>query len=779
MGWKSRHYADGKGNSPDWFAAVFILGAPVTLVLSLLLAKPVAWPVLWPVSGGMLLWWGVRIWCGQRTRTIWLVLLAAGLLGWQVAGLARLHFAPWTLAAEPLYRISGRVEGLPDSNRYRYRLRLRPECVIAADAPRGEGVNARCPPLPSAERLWPRYVEIQVPRRLLPVSPRPGQRWEFQARFQPALQSRNPGQFDAARWYRASHVVARFRVAPGPAPLLLDDRSDPLDQARFALREAILEKAAGHDAEQLRLAVPLALITGDRSLMQTGQWRVFNATGTTHLVAISGSHIVLVAGVVMALLMFPLRRWLWLTRRMPASALAALGGFLAAWLYGAIAGFGLPVQRALVMLAVFVLLQLAGRAQQLWLGLALAFFLVLLWDPMAVYALGFWLSFLAVFWILWMSGGAVYRAGWWRIWLRVQVGIFVGLAPVLLWQLQNLSLVSCVTNAFAIPLLGGILTPLSLLWALAWGLLGDSAHPLLSLAGVLSDFIFWLLSLFARLPHALLSVPPQTSLAALLGLAGVFWLGTAGLPGRWLAPLLLLPLLWAPVREETWLLDSGGPLQLGVRQPDRLWFVGTAFWPQLIPPWQQDLLRHWGVGLPVASVPLRETAHAWGTAGWVLSEWRLTREVWGESRVLDGRFVDLCQPPATLNGVQVLLRYRDRCVVRLQWRSEAWLLLPSLPQTTQRALLALLQPAHRVDHVLFSPQAQDRVLPALLTAWQHQGAELILSRPPTAELAALITRSGLPLRRLYVSGALHFPVTSPHHDPAGDSVPKSGQSVLE
>lgn len=741
--------------------AIFILGVPCALVLSLLLLDPHPVTAIWWLAGMMLVAWAGAIWRRgpQRLRRTFGLGLAL-LLGWQLAGLGNVRFAPWALQADRSYHITGTVSGLPDSRFYRHRLLLQPDCVSS-------GKDLPCDLWSGESVLWPVQLEISIPRQHLQQPPRPGQRWEFNVHFIPPEPARNPGSFDAARWYRSQHVIARFQVEPGDSSLLVEDSAAWLDRARFALREALMRQAEKTPAvDRTGLAIPLALVTGDRSLMHQQQWTLFNATGTTHLVAISGSHIVLVAGVVLWLLQFLLRRWIWLTHRVPASHVAAAGAFAVACLYGAIAGLGLPVQRALVMLAVFVVLKLTGRVQQLWFALALAFFLVLVWDPMAVYALGFWLSFMAVYWILWMSGGAVFRLGWVRGWLRVQAGIFVGLAPVLLWQLQNVSLVSGVTNAFAMPLVGMVLTPLALLWALAWGLIGDAANALLIPAGWLTDL--WLVTLgwFADLRYAVLQVPPRPVSAMLLGLAGSLWICSAGLPARWLAPLLFLPLLQPLVQPaqregEVWLRESGGPLQMAIIMPEQALFIGASPWPQLITSWQQAFLTYWGIGVPVSSTSLRGSAAFWAAESWTFMQLPLQANGLGEPEVQQIRLGDLCQPGAFSDGPaqsQVLHRQGARCVVRLQFGEESWLLWPSLSGAAQQALLRSAKSELAVRRILFNPARQDQLLPSLLSFWQQQGAELILTDAPAPELLHQLERSALVFRVMAGSGPLRFPL---------------------
>src|SRR5690606_21784836 len=156
--------------------------------------------------------------------------------------------------------------------------------------------------------------------------------------------------------------------------------------------------------------------------------------------------------------------------------------------------------------------------------------------------------------------------------------------PVLLWQLQNLSLVSSVTNLFAIPLVGLVLTPLSLLWALVFGLAGNAADILLLPAQWLAEFTILLLQWCADTPFSVLNTTPHPPWTMLLALLGVVWLCTAGLPARWLAPVLCLPLLLpAEMPSGVQVLRGTAAPRIVIGQPDRMLLIGKGEWPALLP----------------------------------------------------------------------------------------------------------------------------------------------------------------------------------------------------
>lgn len=702
---------------------------PWTVVLALLVLSPQPHPALpWIAAlsaGGLALGVACRNTSGPFAQLLWIVLALSA--GWWLAATANERFAGLQLTS-PHYEVSGWIEGLPEQDRFGVKLRVRPACLSAGteDCLIAQGRHA----------LWPVLLDITVPHRMLPQPPLPGQYWQFLAR--PAIQQEQDpfSTFDLQRWLKASHVVARLRVANGDSAQLLDDATAPVQMARLALREALKVRLDGQPsgAGLSGLPVVLALVTGDRALMSQEHWRIFNNTGTTHLIAISGAHIMLVTGVVVWLFNLVLKRWTWLTMRVPSVQIALVLGWLVALVYGAIAGLGFPVQRALIMLTLVVLFRVWGRAQPLWIAWNVAFFLVILWDPMAVFSLGFWLSFIAVYWIIWMAGGAVLPVSKARMWTRVQLGIFFGLAPVLLWQLQNLSLVSSATNLFAIPLVGLVLTPLSLLWALVYGLAGNAADMLLFPAQWLAEFTILLLQWCADAPFSVLNTTPHPVWAMLLALLGVVWLCTAGLPARWLAPVLCLPLLLpAELPSGVQVLRGTAAPRIVINQPDRMLLIGKGEWPALLPRWQQNLLRYQGIGMP-AEIPVAGAGEHWSAPYWTLSTLSLRRHWLGRDLVSQG-FLDLCRKQdAPVGELAWQVVYRNpkgtQCAVLLQWQGSRLLLLSSLTLKAQQSLLDTLKMLPAVHKVLFHPRKQDRFLPALVRFWQQDGVELLLTELP-------------------------------------------------
>lgn len=398
---------------------------------------------------------------------------------------------------------------------------------------------------------WSRPVDPRAEASAtLPPAVLPGQRWELVVRLQRPHGLANPQGLDLELWLWEQGLGATGSVRllrDQPAPRLLPGRvSVPVAQARHAVRSAILvavpdERAAG---------VLAALVVGDQASIDSADWEVFRLTGVAHLVSISGLHVTmfaLFASVLVGRLWRLLARiWPGLLLRLPAGNAAAIGGLGLAFAYALFAGFGVPAQRTVLMLACLTWLRLYGLRWP-WPVLLLAVMVVvLLLDPWALLQAGFWLSFVAVGVLLASSWLGQVDPGGARAWvlglLRTQVVVSVALAPLTLLCFGQFSLVGLLANLVAVPWVTSVVTPLAMLgmlWSPLWRLAAWGVQTM-------NACLEWL----SRLPWAAFERPELPPPLALFALAGALLL-VLRLPGRSRAWGLLLswPLLaWTPAR---------------------------------------------------------------------------------------------------------------------------------------------------------------------------------------------------------------------------------------
>jgi competence protein ComEC len=428
----------------------------------------------------------------------------------------------------------------------------------------------------------------EVPDRLrlswyrAPRQVQPGEALILTVRLRPPRGLANPGGGDyEARMFRArvgaTGYVRSEQAAAGAVPPRL---------WLLEWRTALAGRASQTLGEGRPVAILLALGLGTRHLLDGDTREVLARTGTSHLMAISGLHVGLVAALGLAA-----GRAVWAhlpgppRRLQPLLAGAWLGLLLAAG-YALMAGFAIPTRRALVMLVVVLAALCLRRPLRPGRALALAAMLVLAIDPLATLDVSFWLSFLAVAVIAFSLHGrlapprgeddadaALQR---WRrrlvLFVGLQAWIVIGMAPATGVFFGQVPLVSPLANALLVPLFSLLVVPGTLLGMLLLVPLPALAVPLLAALAWLLEALWPALEWLASWRWAVVSLP---SLPAgwwlVLCVAALLILLPRGMPGRWLAvPLCAAALAWrapapAPGEFQVWLIDVGQGLSVLVR----------------------------------------------------------------------------------------------------------------------------------------------------------------------------------------------------------------------
>ncbi len=403
-----------------------------------------------------------------------------------------------------------------------------------------------------------------------------GERWRLVVRLKRPHGTVNPHGFDVEAWLLQNGLRATGYVRNGERNARLDAfagrASDYVQRARENVRARIV--AALPDARFAGVIV--ALTIGEQRAIPEAQWAVFNRTGIAHLISISGLHVTVFAALAGGLAFALARRSVALTGRVPARRVAAGVGLLFSTFYVLLAGAQVPALRTLLMLAVAavgVMVARPGTTGIVWLWALAA---VLAWDPWAGLTPGFWLSFGAVGVLLYAGTGRlsspppasrVARAmRTLHAAARTQAVVTVALVPGTLALFQQVSLVSPLANALAIPVvtfavvpmaLAAIVVPIDALWQGAHAVFAALMIPLDALA--VAPAAAWQ-------QHA----PPGWAVA--VALVGVAWLvAPRGVPGRVLGVVALLPLFVvrpaapAPGTFRMTVLDVGQGLALVVQ----------------------------------------------------------------------------------------------------------------------------------------------------------------------------------------------------------------------
>jgi competence protein ComEC len=507
-------------------------------------------PPLWIQLGLALA--GIAVAAARRHwRWLGFILLGAAWTMWR-ADIALAQRLPVALEGEDIV-VTGTVRGLPrvqdDSTRF----------DLAVQTSERDGVAA---PVGGILRLsW-----YDTAPAIEPCS-----RWQLHLRLKRPRGLIDPGGFDFERYALSEGITATGYVREDAGNRVVGDKWLCVDRLRQRIVQGIADTLGpGHASNTLR-----ALAFGDQQAMDEHEWNVARATGIPHLIAISGLHIALFAGFGVLLV-----RGLWklaprLTLRWPAPLIEAVASIVFASAYATIAGLGLPTRRALVMIGVLLAANFARRARAPVHGLAFAVIVLLALDPLCVLSAGFWLSFVGVAWLMFALGGRGERVRWWREMVSAQGVASVGLLPLTIWFFGQSSLIGPLANLLAVPAICFFILPLGVAGALLQCVLPSLGAPLLHVAGMAMQGLWWLLERLANWPGALWYFPEPSAFAVALAVLGAAWLLLPrGLPARGLGVLLFLPLLvpWRPpLREgefQTLMLDVGQGLALVVRTHD-------------------------------------------------------------------------------------------------------------------------------------------------------------------------------------------------------------------
>jgi competence protein ComEC len=411
---------------------------------------------------------------------------------------------------------------------------------------------------------WYNGFTLEEFQEVLPV--RGGERWRLTVRLRRPHGNSNPHGFDYEAWLLERGIGATGYVRPrGERARLAPMVWRPgyaVERAREAIRSKLWEALPHH-----RYAgVVIALAIGDQRAIDSVDWETCARTGVGHLMSISGLHVTMVSGLFAWLVLTLWRRSPRLVLALPARKAAAVAAVAAALGYTLLAGFAVPAQRTLYMVTVVASALWLDRLQSSSRVLAAALGVVLLLDPWAVLAAGFWLSFGAVALMLYVGAAASGNEHWLLRWGRLQWAITVGLAPLVLLLFQQVSVVSPFANAIAIPVVSLVVTPLALLAAIIPGhWVAGLAHAVLAL---LMPALDWM----AGVPGAAWRQHAPAPWTVVLAAAGVAWaLAPRGVPARYVAPFLFLPLFAVrpavPPEGSVWLtfLDVGQGLAVLAR----------------------------------------------------------------------------------------------------------------------------------------------------------------------------------------------------------------------
>ena len=434
----------------------------------------------------------------------------------------------------------------------------------------------------SSGKSWPSPGKVRLNWYRSDVTVKPGQIWRLTIRMKRPYGFMNPGGFDYEKWLFQHRIRATGYVINSP-----DNEYKDVVNGQYVnrLRNYLRHEISFYCGSDSYAGLILALGLGDRSQINPAQRTVLIRTGTQHLLAISGLHIGLIAGLV-----FFLARKFWSFGRlplfMPAPRFASIVAIIAACIYAMLAGLSIPTQRSLVMVTVVMLSFFTNRQHAFSHVICVALLITIILDPFAVMDPGMWLSFIAIIVIAYGMGCRINNDSlWWR-WGRTQYVVAIGLAPVLLLFFRQVSLIGIPANLVAIPWVSFIVVPFVLGGMLLINISVTLGSVLLDGANKTIGLLFLFINYLSK-PDIVVWHQASLSIWAVSGglFAAAILLVPRGMPARWLGLLycipLIAPLKSSPAEKEFWfsLLDVGQGLSAVVhtRNHTLVYDTGSRF----------------------------------------------------------------------------------------------------------------------------------------------------------------------------------------------------------
>jgi competence protein ComEC len=329
----------------------------------------------------------------------------------------------------------------------------------------------------------------------------------------------NPGGFDYEKHLRYRGIWVRGFISDPAGIVVLRENQGLrlktfLERFRGDLKRLIREHSPSPEGEIIQ-----AMILGDQKEIPKNVMDNFNKTGTTHIIAISGFNIGIVAVLFMMIIRMIMKSSSYLLLRFNINVISAVFAIVPVVSYTCIAGMGMSVVRATIMAITFMMAIVLGRARDLYNTLSLAAFIILIIYPHALFDISFQLSFVAVWAILfitprlmaWLPESNPDEASRYRImnkrtlrnlliFVSVSVSATLGTLPLIVYYFNRVSTIVLLSNLTVVPVLGIMAIPVSTAIILA----ALISPPLAVLFTHTASFLVWIsvamVDFFASLP---------------------------------------------------------------------------------------------------------------------------------------------------------------------------------------------------------------------------------------------------------------------------------------
>ncbi len=602
-----------------------------------------------------------------------------------------------------------------------------------------------------------------------------GEHWRLVVKLKKPRGFVNPSGFDYQASLLRRGIGATGYIRKGDNRLLQPQPSFSLDVLRYELQQWLINTS---DSPQKGILV--ALLVGDTSLVDREQWGEMLKTGTNHLIAISGLHLGFFAIVGFFVGNFFGRFVQLVLHKYPSMMMGYVFSVGFTLFYSLIAGFNIPTIRTLIMLAVVQLALLWRRTFRGRDTLLIALVLVLLYDPLAAYDIGFWLSFGAVAMLIFCFSGRISISNattsqriyqnHFLLFIKSQWVMFIGLLIPLALLVHTSSLLAPSANFIAIPVITFFVVPCLILAALCHFTFSALEGFFLNCAelgmSVVHEWLNYLLALGAGQLNPLININPWAIFLAVLSVALI--LMPRALGNKWLGGVGLILALFIPLKQlpdlQMLVFDVGQGTAILIRTPNHqlLYDTGPEYTENfdagsgiIVPYLQSQGLRR----LDTLVVSHNDKDHSGGLLG-VLAGIDVNQMLLGE---LD-KLIDLNK-----NEVRSVQPAVDNCHTQAPWRWDGvhfrFITWPITPNAKANNHSCVLLVEFKGQKILLAGDIEKDVERILSEREELAAVDIILAPhhgSKTSSTAGFLARV-LPHRVIYSAG-FHNQHGHPHAD---------------
>ena len=431
-----------------------------------------------------------------------------------------------------------------------------------------------------------------------------GKYYILTGRLKPAHGYATPGSFDLEKWYIEQNIMGNFKVETIKRISFEDIHQQGYSIFAKKQNSWLMQSLLWIEKQRLKLRIfiqhqpivnkglSLALLTGDESLLDKPLEQQFQRFGISHLLAISGPHVVIFAMMICWFLQYIIARFkpiIYL--KIPKQYLLIFPFLICVFIYCAFVGFEIPALRTLLVCVIGSIIILIKQQIRPLSLLLLSACILLLFDPFSILSAAFWLSYGACFILLRIYQTIQYEQVEHLSFLKKiqrnvfilmesQWKIFIALFPLMIIFFNQIAWITPISNLFAIPLISVVIVPFTILAGIAYFIFEPLSSVLFQLNDWMLSLLLWCINLLDTLfAPQLYAFYLNVWVLCSLFLALIILYFPKGIVPKSLSIICITPIFFTNHMQQSFeliLLDVGQGQAIFIRNKDKTMMLDTG-----------------------------------------------------------------------------------------------------------------------------------------------------------------------------------------------------------